>query len=352
MECAFEIFDKLGHLTAFVRALQTESVGEAHTKTLCDIVRNDLRQLSLEMAVLKDVATPIVGATFMLESDKLVILAAHDKIYELLELGAALGDPARNSGLLTETDALLASFSAITVDQQVQRPVSSTQEVQHGVITRVGVSHVTIDWSGSRSVTRSGDHMETLPRADVKFLLEKHWASRRTELVSAALSGYAYLEDRVHGRCNTIYSLVPTMHFLDLVRVFDPSWVVANLSRLEDSAVKDLCMLPPFEEADLTSRLLAQAPAYRAAVIAGCEINRSDINQFTEGVLAWWRVHGNKFSAWADAARIAFAFKPSSAQAERIFSMLKAMFTPQQASSLMDMVQGSLMMRYNGRGAV
>ena len=261
-------------------------------------------------------------------------------------------DPARNSGLLTETDALLASFSAITVDQQVQRPVSSTQEVQHGVITRVGVSHVTIDWSGSRSVTRSGDHMETLPRADVKLLLEKHWASRRTELVSAALSGYAYLEDRVHGRCNTIYSLVPTMHFLDLVRVFDPSWVVANLSRLEDSAVKDLCLLPPFEEPDLTSRLLAQAPAYRAAVIAGCEIDRSDINQFTEGVLAWWRVHGNKFSAWAEAARIAFAFKPSSAQAERIFSMLKAMFTPQQASSLMDMVQGSLMMRYNGRGAV
>ena len=261
-------------------------------------------------------------------------------------------DPARNSGLLTETDALLASFSAITVDQPVQRPVSSTQEVQHGVITHVGLNDVIIDWSGSRSVTRSGDHMETLPRADVKFLLEKHWASRRTELVSAALSGYAYLEDRVHGRCNVIYSLVPTMHFLDLVRVFDPSWVVANLSRLEDSAVKDLCLLPPFEEPDLTSRLLAQAPAYRAAVIAGCEINRSDINQFTEGVLAWWRVHGNKFSAWADAARIAFAFKPSSAQAERIFSMLKAMFTPQQASSLMDMVQGSLMMRYNGRGAV
>ena len=98
MECAFEIFDKLGHLTAFVRALQTESVGEAHTKTLCDIARNDLRQLSLEMAVLKDVATPIVGATFMLESDKLVILVAHDKIYELLELRTALAIPRATAG--------------------------------------------------------------------------------------------------------------------------------------------------------------------------------------------------------------------------------------------------------------
>ena len=111
-------------------------------------------------------------------------------------------------------------------------------------------------------------------------------------------------------------------------------------------------MLPPFEEPDLTSRLLAQAPAYRAAVIAGCEINRSDINQFTEGVLAWWRVHGSKFSAWAEAARIAFAFKPSSTQTERIFSMLKAMFTPQQATALMDTVQGSLMMRHNWRRVV
>ena len=50
-----------------------------------------------------------------------------------------------------------------------------------------------------------------------------------------------------------------------------------------------------------------------------------DNHAFTEGVLHWWKVHGSKFPAWAEAARIVFAFTLNSAAAERVFSMLKAM---------------------------
>mgnify|MGYP007078280271 CR=1 FL=1 len=43
--------------------------------------------------------------------------------------------------------------------------------------------------------------------------------------------------------------------------------------------------------------------------------------------------------AWAEAAQIVFAFTPNSAAAERVFSMLKAMFGDQQMETLADIIQ-------------
>ena len=51
--------------------------------------------------------------------------------------------------------------------------------------------------------------------------------------------------------------------------------------------------------------------------------------------------------AWAEAARIVFAFTPNSAAAERVFSMLKAMFGDQQMETLADIIQTALMLRVN-----
>ena len=44
-----------------------------------------------------------------------------------------------------------------------------------------------------------------------------------------------------------------------------------------------------------------------------------------------------------------FAFTPNSAAAERVFSMLKAMFGDQQMQTLVDIIQAALMLRYNER---
>ena len=56
-----------------------------------------------------------------------------------------------------------------------------------------------------------------------------------------------------------------------------------------------------------------------------------------------------KFPAWADAARIVFAFTPNSAAAERVFSLLKAMFGDLQMETLADIIQAALMLRINKR---
>ena len=75
-----------------------------------------------------------------------------------------------------------------------------------------------------------------------------------------------------------------------------------------------------------------------------------DNHAFTEGVLYWWNVYCSKFpAAWAEAARIVFAFTPTSAAAERVFSMLKAVFGDQATTALADYIQTAIMLRSNYR---
>ena len=47
--------------------------------------------------------------------------------------------------------------------------------------------------------------------------------------------------------------------------------------------------------------------------------------------------------------RIVGSFTPNSAAAERVFSLLKLMFGDIQISSLADMIQAAMMLRYNKR---
>ena len=56
-----------------------------------------------------------------------------------------------------------------------------------------------------------------------------------------------------------------------------------------------------------------------------------------------------EISSPGEAAQIVFAFTPNSAAAERVFSMLKAMFGDQQMETLADIIQTALMLRYNKR---
>ena len=350
-ECALDTFKRQQYLPEFMSRLQKEGIGDAHTKAMVMIVKEELPQLILEMAALKDIGTKIVELTFLLEGDKLEILLAYNAVQAFLVYGESLADPARNGGLLPSTDAELVKLKAIKVGQTVQRDVQSKlrggKEVHHGTITSVGDDEVRVDWTGSRPSTRSGDATETMTRNEVQALLDAYCDERRAELVNAFKPALVYLRERIEGNCIDIFSLEGTMLFCKLVRVFDPSWLATNLLCFDDEYVKNLCELAPF--GPLYDRLRKEAAAYRAAV-ADCVIDSTDANTFTEGVLQWWRVNGPKIPAWAEGARICFAFRSNSAAAERIFSLLKSMFTPQQAGALMDTVEGSLMMRHNGRG--
>lgn len=97
-------------------------------------------------------------------------------------------------------------------------------------------------------------------------------------------------------------------------------------------------------------KMKAELPTYLSRA-TGFTADASDVAAFTDSVLGWWRKNSKdqKISAWAQAARIVFAISPNSASCERVFALLKSMFTEEQYSSLADHVSSALKLRYNGR---
>ena len=79
----------------------------------------------------------------------------------------------------------------------------------------------------------------------------------------------------------------------------------------------------------------------------GVTIDDSDMGTFTAAVLSFWRNNCRKFPAWAKAARMVFAMTPNSAGAERVFSLLEHFFGSTRDGSLADLIEGSLMLKYN-----
>jgi hypothetical protein len=71
-----------------------------------------------------------------------------------------------------------------------------------------------------------------------------------------------------------------------------------------------------------------------------------------EGVLRFWRQFGKDIPAWAQAAARVFAFAPSSATVERLFSILKASFSNMQLDALVDYVSLCVKLQYHKREVV
>lgn len=112
--------------------------------------------------------------------------------------------------------------------------------------------------------------------------------------------------------------------------------------------VNDLAAISPIMEHVSIKDLHAQMPAYLAAARVAEVHSMDDVAEYTEAVLRFWRTTSEaSMPAWRLAARILFAFSPNSASCERVFSLLDCMFGEGQKSSLADMLQAALMLRYN-----
>ena len=113
--------------------------------------------------------------------------------------------------------------------------------------------------------------------------------------------------------------------------------------------VDDLMAIEPLAGHDLLDGLKQELPAYLSAAATCPALNRTDVGEYTEAVLAFYRAYNPRFPTWAKAARIIFAMAPSSAASERVFSLVKNMFGKDQLTAMADFIQGSLMLRYNQR---
>ena len=164
---------------------------------------------------------------------------------------------------------------------------------------------------------------------------------------SSVKGAYTYLEQRITDDCQVPYHCSGTYEVCRVSQIFVPSFAVVHLT---PNFVDELCLAVPALRGDAAA-LKAEVQAYRVAAQAAPPMDHSDVKSFTTAVLIFWRQHGTKMPAWrqAQAAKIIFAIPPTSAASERVFSLLEAMFGTEQDRSLSDLIQGSLMLRYNKR---
>lgn len=62
--------------------------------------------------------------------------------------------------------------------------------------------------------------------------------------------------------------------------------------------------------------------------------------------IEWWRNHTEELPKWSSACKLILLIQPSSAAAERVFSLLSSSFKEQQANSLEDYIETSIMLQY------
>ena len=96
----------------------------------------------------------------------------------------------------------------------------------------------------------------------------------------------------------------------------------------------------PFINETKIANLAAERPAYRAAadgVTVTCEEDKA----------AWWAAHADTLPHWSSLVKTLLLIQPSSASAERAFSILANAFNAQQDRTLQDYLEASVMLQYN-----
>ena len=86
------------------------------------------------------------------------------------------------------------------------------------------------------------------------------------------------------------------------------------------------------------AQLKEEYPQYAAAA--------EDLSTDCE-IVTFWNLHANSIPIWKENAAKVLLLQPSSAAAERVFSILKNSFGDQQLSALEDYLEASLILQYN-----
>lgn len=132
--------------------------------------------------------------------------------------------------------------------------------------------------------------------------------------------------------------LVGSVGAFKAAQLFVPSKVTEM--QPTSNSVDDLKAFPFLNDLTLLQDLKSELCLYMAKA--------ADVSPDAD-VLQWWQNHSSDLPHWCNAAKNVLLVQPSSAAAERVFSILKSSFGPQQDHSLQDYIQSSLMLQYNHR---
>ena len=117
---------------------------------------------------------------------------------------------------------------------------------------------------------------------------------------------------------------------------FDPSKI--NELKPCSSDIDNLRVLPFMDSDDIMDELKHELPTYMAI---------ADGTSAVTDKLEWWKNHASELPKWSSGCRAILLFQPSSAAAERVYSLLTYSFKEQQTHALEDYIETSVMLQYN-----
>lgn len=346
-------------LREFLDDLDGYGYGDATRVKLRKIYSEKGDELRLQIAAMLDVRE-LVRTTYALEGDRLEIMLAFERLEALRSLGRAI--TAGADGVLPNVDGVLRRL------MELKKGIAVTKYFQgHGVVTgkllKKGKVNSTLYPGQERdawTVHYPDGFEEDFEEEELRFgkdgpaptegdgkpsLVVRHLPERK-KICDALAPGFAYLEARITGTCDPQYDCSEVYKVYHAVRAFDPNFAA---NHVDETFVDSMEAITPLANLHMLQGLKQELCIYLSACARAPTFDRNDIEAYTEGVLSWWRQHGNAFPCWAIAARIAFALSPNSASCERVFSLLKELFSSQQLRSLSDYMSVALKLRYNKR---
>ncbi len=121
------------------------------------------------------------------------------------------------------------------------------------------------------------------------------------------------------------HDLKQTVEAFKYARFFDPAKITGLKPFCNDN--DQLKVFPFFNSDDKLDELKAELPTYLAkADGVSTEMDKLD----------WWRKHENELPLWSKVCKTVLLVQPSSAAAERVFSLLSNSFTETQTSSTLN----------------
>jgi len=129
-------------------------------------------------------------------------------------------------------------------------------------------------------------------------------------------------------------SLKENISVFKAVRIFNPQKVA--MLKPDVSHENALQIIPFFKNEEL-EKLKAELPSYLA---------RTDDISDNLDPLEWWKLNATVLPDWSSVVKKILVIQPSSAAAERMFSLLNTGFGDLQESSLKDFIEASIMLRY------
>lgn len=130
--------------------------------------------------------------------------------------------------------------------------------------------------------------------------------------------------------------LKPVVDAFKAARYFSPS----KLSELKPTVTD----IDQFAHFPFLKPKIPMLKAELPSVVAACE----DVHPSVDPI-RWWKSHGEKLATWYESFKLVLLVQPSSAAAERVFSILANTFSSKQEAALEDYIQLSVMLQYNYR---